>query len=98
MRKHPHLAHQRADHAHGFRRSAVRQLTAREAAQRLLVSTVPAHLAYAWRDGTPLNTPIAKRSRRLISCPKSASSATACPFAENDHMWGSRAHTSAGRR
>lgn len=29
-----------------------------EAAQRLLVSTVPAHLAYAWRDGTPRNTPI----------------------------------------
>jgi hypothetical protein len=29
-----------------------------EAAQRLLASTVPAHLAYAWRDGTPRNTPI----------------------------------------
>ena len=29
-----------------------------EAAQRLLVSTVPAHLAYSWRDGAPRNTPI----------------------------------------
>ncbi len=28
------------------------------AAQRLLVSPVPAHLAYTWRDGTPRNTPI----------------------------------------
>ncbi len=28
------------------------------AAQKLLVATVPAHLAYAWRDGTPRNTPI----------------------------------------
>jgi hypothetical protein len=28
------------------------------AAQRLLASTVPAHLAYTWRDGTPRNTPI----------------------------------------
>ena len=29
-----------------------------EAAQKLLVATVPAHLAYAWRDGTLRNTPI----------------------------------------
>jgi hypothetical protein len=28
------------------------------AAQRLLEATVPAHLSYAWRDGTPRNTPI----------------------------------------
>jgi hypothetical protein len=28
------------------------------AAQKLLVATVPAHLAYTWRDGTPRNTPI----------------------------------------
>ena len=29
-----------------------------EAAQALLSSTVPAHLAYTWTDGTPRNTPI----------------------------------------
>jgi len=29
-----------------------------EVAQKLLIATVPAHLAYAWRDGTPRNTPI----------------------------------------
>jgi hypothetical protein len=29
-----------------------------DAAQQLLVSTVPAHLAYTWHDGTPRNTPI----------------------------------------
>jgi hypothetical protein len=28
------------------------------AAQQLLVSAVPAHLAYTWSDGTPRNTPI----------------------------------------
>ena len=28
------------------------------AAQKLLVSTVPAHLAYVWSDGTPRNTPM----------------------------------------
>ena len=28
------------------------------AAQALLASTVPAHLAYTWTDGTPRNTPI----------------------------------------
>jgi hypothetical protein len=28
------------------------------AAQKLLVAAVPAHLAYAWRDGTPRNTRI----------------------------------------
>jgi hypothetical protein len=28
------------------------------AAQQLLGSTVPAHLAYTWTDGTPRNTPI----------------------------------------
>ena len=28
------------------------------AAQELLASTVPAHLAYTWTDGTPRNTPI----------------------------------------
>ena len=28
------------------------------AAQQLLVAAVPAHLAYAWSDGTPRNTPI----------------------------------------
>jgi hypothetical protein len=28
------------------------------AAKALLVSTVPAHLAYTWSDGTPRNTPI----------------------------------------
>ena len=41
-----------------------------EAAQRLLVSTVPAHLAYAWRDGTPRNTPIWFHwdGRALVMC------------------------------
>lgn len=29
-----------------------------QAAQKLLASTVPAHLAYTWTDGTPRNTPI----------------------------------------
>ena len=29
-----------------------------QAAQELLASTVPAHLAYTWTDGTPRNTPI----------------------------------------
>jgi hypothetical protein len=29
-----------------------------EAAQQLLASAVPAHLAYTWSDGTPRNTPI----------------------------------------
>jgi hypothetical protein len=29
-----------------------------EAARALLISTVPAHLAYTWTDGTPRNTPI----------------------------------------
>ena len=29
-----------------------------EAAQALLTSSVPAHLAYSWTDGTPRNTPI----------------------------------------
>jgi hypothetical protein len=33
-------------------------LLADPAAQQLLVSTVPAHLAYSWTDGTPRNTPI----------------------------------------
>ena len=29
-----------------------------EAAHALLQSSVPAHLAYSWTDGTPRNTPI----------------------------------------
>ena len=33
-------------------------LLADEAAQELLRSAVPAHLAYSWTDGTPRNTPI----------------------------------------
>jgi hypothetical protein len=45
-----------------------------DAAQRLLVSTVPAHLAYTWRDGTPRNTPIWFHwdGRAVVMCSPSA--------------------------
>jgi hypothetical protein len=62
------------------------------AAQELLVSAVPAHLAYAWTDGTPRNTPIWFHwdGRAVVMCspsnaPKVKALASGAPAAVTIH-------------